>query len=417
MATKIKQARKISFTDKQCEQFEKLLVEVTSLPTATGCEQAVFRYLYDWAARRSWVTIKHDQWGNMVFSFKGARKVKPILITTHLDHPAFVVVDVEDDGKTVWADFRGGVLDDYFVDAAVRWWPRIAECSVNDVSRGKFKKHDSYLDLVDQSGSMKGKITELQPICEKDGRLYKRVKIHFTRKIKVKIGDVITWDLPASCIVRGKLHARVCDDLAATAASLCAFDRWYQRNKNQLNQASNVQLVFTRAEEVGFIGAIGACQSGLLTKDARIIALENSKSFVHDSPQGAGPIIRVGDRISTFNDELNAQIAAISQKMATKDEMFKYQRKLMAGGACEATAYQCFGYQSTCLCLPLVNYHNMNEDKQKIDREVIDLADYHNFIKLLVGICEYLDDLDAIGIKSLSAQLHKLFSERKNVLL
>ena len=33
----------------------------------------------------------------------------------------------------------------------------------------------------------------------------------------------------------------------------------------------------------------------------------------------------------------------------------------MPGGACEATAFSAYGYESTCLCLPLGNYHNMHD--------------------------------------------------------
>ena len=344
--------RKISFTNPQQKQFEKLLLELTSLPTAAGCEHAVFRYLYHWAAKRPWIAIKHDKWGNMLFRVKGQKQTRnrpPLFITSHLDHPAFVVQNVKDGGRLVRAAFRGGVHNTFFIETHVRWWPHAHEQSVQKLPRTPFNAKDSFSALMDAKQGLRGKIIDLNTDQSKTSHGDKETTIQFARKNNIKAGDIITWDLPASRIVRGKLHARVCDDLAATAASLAAFDRWYARNKKQLATAANVQLLFTRSEEIGFIGAIGACQSGLIPKPSRIIALENSKSFVHDSPQGAGPIIRVGDRISTFNHELNMRISEIAEQMTQKDQAFKYQRKLMPGGACEATAYQCFGYQATCL--------------------------------------------------------------------
>jgi hypothetical protein len=37
-----------------------------------------------------------------------------------------------------------------------------------------------------------------------------------------------------------------------------------------------------------------------------------------------------------------------------------------AGGTCEATAFSTYGYRSTCLCLPLGNYHNMIDIDQVV---------------------------------------------------
>jgi hypothetical protein len=58
----------------------------------------------------------------------------------------------------------------------------------------------------------------------------------------------------------------------------------------------------------------------------------------------------------------------------------------MAGGACEASVYCCFGYEATCVCLPLGNYHNMadlaavqagtNQSPPRVGREHIALADF-----------------------------------------
>src|SRR5690606_37731588 len=104
-------------------------------------------------------------------------------------------------------------------------------------------------------------------------------------------------------------------------------------------------------------------------RGSRLIALENSRAFP-DSPIHAGPIVRVGDRVSVFSPELTGAVAQVAQTIAggpatptasqKQSDMptWKWQRKLMAGGACEASVFCAMGYQATCVCLPLGNYHN-----------------------------------------------------------
>ena len=106
---------------------------------------------------------------------------------------------------------------------------------------------------------------------------------------------------------------------------------------------------------------IGAARAGFVPKGARLVCLENSRSFPHDSPIGAGPIVRVGDRLSVFTPELTNRIGDLAAAYAKENPAFRFQRKLMPGGACEATAFASFGIASTCVCLPLGNYHNMED--------------------------------------------------------
>ncbi|MFW5653312.1 MAG: hypothetical protein ACOC0P_04630, partial [Planctomycetota bacterium] len=183
-----------------------------------------------------------------------------------------------------------------------------------------------------------------------------------------------------------------------------------------LDGVGDVRVLLTRAEEVGFVGAILACESGLIPHNAKVIALENSRSFP-ESPIGGGPIIRVGDRISIFDHGLTYSITQIADALgqseaktqpgsgggwargpgfggSSADSGFRWQRKLMAGGACEATCFQAYGLESTCVCLPLGNYHNMgdidavlagtNTKPAKVGSEFISVSDYHDLVTLLI---------------------------------
>ena len=98
-----------------------------------------------------------------------------------------------------------------------------------------------------------------------------------------------------------------------------------------------------------------------MPRGSRVIALENSRSFP-DSPIGGGPIVRVGDRLSIFTPWLTNACAkraeelagapaqpTASQTAASAAGKMRWQRKLMAGGACEASVFCAYGYDATCL--------------------------------------------------------------------
>ena len=334
-------------------------------------------YLDAWLKARSRSLVwKRDGDGNLLITRKtqGRRRGGPkqLLITAHLDHPAFVVTSIGHDGRTIDAQFRGGVHDPYFENARVEFLDR------NDTA-------------------VRGRIVELRPADETCP--FKTVTVRLSRKHPaLVVGDVGRWAFPEPKITgRGAtrvLHTHACDDLAAAAAALCAFDRIRTRKG-----CEHVGLLFTVAEEVGFVGAIGAATNGFVSKNARLVCLENSRSFP-ESPIHGGPIVRVGDRLTVFSPDLTNDISALCTAHATAHPAFTWQRKLMPGGACEATAFAAFGFASTCLCLPLGNYHNMQDidgvqagsRPAKVGREFIGLDDYHGLIELLELVAARLDD-------------------------
>ena len=148
--------------------------------------------------------------------------------------------------------------------------------------------------------------------------------------------------------------------------------------------------------------------------------VECSKSYGTDSPLGGGPIVRVGDRTSTFDPDLTYRVSRVAADLARRDGRFKWQRKLMPGGTCEATAYQALGYTAACVCLPLGRYHNMNEGvstrdsaRGRVDAETIALSDFHGLIRLLVELERAMDAPD----QSLRSTLNALFDRRRTVLV
>jgi endoglucanase len=364
------------------KRHEQILIELTGLPTGAGLESRVIEWIESWAKRRKTVTLTRDAFGNLTIKRKGARSKKPIYFTAHLDHPAFAVTEILDHGKTIQAEFRGGVHDDYFKGTPV------------------------VLHLQDKE-PVPGKVVSLDR--KRSGQLMQLVTIELDRITPVLPGDLVTWALPKPKIVKRRLHTPACDDLAAVAAAICAYERLLKDTKSM----GDVRLLFTLAEEVGFIGAIGAAKAGSVPKDSTLVCLENSKSMA-ESPIGDGPIIRVGDRISIFDPELTARLVAVAEAVAKEDKQFKYQRKLMPGGACEATAFRAYGYLSSCICLPLGNYHNMDEAKKKIAPESISVDDYHQLVQLLVAVGRHLPATRAQ--QDLVKRLDGLFDRRRGLL-
>lgn len=379
-------------TTAQRRQHLSWLLDITPLPTVAGREDRVIDWIRSWVKARKDLAMRADRDGNLLITQKG-RKPKnppPMFITAHMDHPGFYVRKIIDD-RTLETEFRGGVLDPYFENAKV--WIFDAD----DVPH-------------------KGTIVELKT----KAKPFKRAIIRLTRRNEsIKPGDIGRWafrgrgDKPT--VVKGRLHTPACDDLAALAAALSALDV-LRRKKG----CKHVGLLLTRAEEVGFIGAIAACKHHAVPKSARLICLENSRSFA-DSPIGAGPIMRVGDRLSIFNPALTNDISRLLLEYEKKHPKFKWQRKLMTGGACEATAFCEYGYRSTCICLPLANYHNMadldevmaGERPAKVAAESISVEDYHGMVDMLVIIAT---QLDAGKVPPLKGRLDKLLNDHGFVL-
>lgn len=395
------------------------LLGVTQIPTAAGKEQRVIAWLDRWLAGRDGIEKRVDPHGNIELSLSDAPSTEhPIYFTAHLDHPAFVVEQIVSPTELILS-FRGGVMSDYFPDAAIR-------VHTNDnryASARVIEEHDP--DGKEWSE------TETRPF-----KMYRATTDGGSDEPHgASVGDIGTWVLPDAQIIDdefgGIIHTNACDDLAAVAAALCALDeiRIAQENGAEKN---DVRVLFTLAEEIGFVGAIGASRDGFMPKGSRIIALENSRAFP-DSPIHGGPIVRVGDRISVFSPELTGAVAKVAERIAggpatpkaseKQSDMpkWKWQRKLMAGGACEASVYCAFGYTSTCVCLPLGNYHNMaglaeaqagtHEGTPRVGREYVGIDDFHGMVDLLIGC-----GMDLPQSPGFIERVEKLWNERKFVI-
>lgn len=328
------------------------LMDLLALPTAPYNEGHVVDYLRRWAAARPAIRLTQDATGNLVLKLKrGTSRGAPLVLAAHMDHPGFEarrMVGL----RRLEASWLGWVHPDYFLKTRVRFY-----------SEGSW---------------IRGTVRSVKVGMVRGRRRVTTAQIDVAKPVPP--GAIGMWDLPDPVVRNGRLHARGCDDIAGVSAILEAFDALLVSRT-----AVNVIGLLTRAEEIGFAGAIAACRAGTLPKNARVVAVEIS-SELPGARMGDGPILRVGDSGEVFSPDLTAFCKLIAADLAKRDKQFKFQRKLMDGGMCESTVYYACGYNATGLCIALGNYHNMDTARKRIATEYIHLADYEGLVKWFVAL-------------------------------
>lgn len=363
----------------------QILRELCDLPTAPYCEQHVIAWLLAWAeSQRGAIRARRDEAGNVYLEYKAGRLAKgtpPLVIEAHMDHPGFIVQRQGRDGR-VGAEFRGGVRPSHFDGARAKFW-------VNDpVAVGT---------VAPVAANGRWVTTRVEKVRQIRGKRFLNVTLAPVKE-KLPKGTLGMWDLPDSQIGgtgrhKGQLFAaRVCDDIAGVAAIVCLLEALIAGHVE-----GHVIGLCSRAEEVGFAGVLAVCEQGWVPKKAAVIGLETSKAMPASGggAQGAGPIIRVGDRTGLFSPGLTYFLAQTAGHLADGDSAFKYQRKLMDGGTCNSTAFLAWGYDAAALCVALGNYHNMTvrgevgwgdgaKAGKGIGSETIHTGDFVGMVRLLV---------------------------------
>ncbi len=315
-----------------------------SLPTVPFLEDLTAGFCVDFAAERG-LDASRDAAGNVLVKSGTADGVPPLVLVAHLDHPGFVVTSV--DAGEVSLEFRGGV----------RPVGDIAGTPVDVFRPGQ----------VDRAGRARLTAAELRP----DGSLTSATAELLEGEAGT--GDLAMWGFPGWSIDEGRITVRVCDDLLGVAAILACLDRVPE-------PAVPVWGLFTRAEEDGLLGAFEAARLRTVPSNASVVSLECSKALP-EAPQGAGVIVRVGDRMSVFDNGLTEALRAAAERAGVS-----YRRKLMDGGVCEATVFSALGYRASGLAVPLGNYHNAADAGEGIAPETVLVDDWLAEVELLVSL-------------------------------
>jgi endoglucanase len=301
-----------------------VLRHIVSRPTAPFHEQAVAEAILGFLKELPHVAVRADKYGNLIARYErkgsqgshGGPPAPRVAFAAHMDHPGWVRIEGEPLGPV--AHLPGEKHPMQFLGGVP----------------------DAYL---------------ANP----------RVRAY---------GRFAMWDLAEFRLADGLIHARACDDLIGCAVIVAMFMELEESG------AEGACLgLFTRAEEVGFVGAMKLASSGMLPEDITIISLETS-SERPPAKIGDGPILRVGDRSSIFDSAATATLGQIAA-----EAHIPVQRCLMPGGTCEATAYQLHGFRSAALCVALGNYHNCGPEN-KIAPEYVSFADVQGLVRLCARI-------------------------------
>ncbi len=149
------------------------------------------------------------------------------------------------------------------------------------------------------------------------------------------------------------IYTKAADDLVGVYSIITLAMELY---KKKASKGHPFIGLITRAEEVGFIGAIGHFELGWFKQAKRpllAVSLETSRALP-GAEIGKGPIVRLGDRATVFDSGATQVFTQIAQKVLPG----KFQRRIMDGGSCEGTAATAYGLTTIAISVPLGNYHN-----------------------------------------------------------
>jgi len=327
------------------QDFRRRLEQVLACPTAPFHEARVHAAIREAVESSPRLRARADEHGNLEVVYGRGRP--KLLFACHTDHPA---LRARGDGT---AEIAGGLRPQALVGAGL-------------------------LTFDGERVATVGKVLE----SERPG-----ARVRLKGGASLRGGTPLVLDLPAFRIGK-RIRARAVDDLCAVAACLAMFDRLAAARWKGC-----VGALFTRAEEVGFAGAIGWTRTTRVPRSTTIVNLEMSPARPH-TPPGGGPILRVGDRITTFRQDVSLALDLVARDLLRKSGGFAYQRALMDGGACEATTFALAGFRAGALCLPLKNAHN-HALSGGIALEQVEAVDAENLLRWMVAFARRFERLDA----------------------
>ncbi|HJP27192.1 MAG TPA: M20/M25/M40 family metallo-hydrolase [Dehalococcoidia bacterium] len=317
----------------------EILSNLGGLPATSFWEDGPARYLVV-RAKEAGLVVTIDEWGNVLATKAGTNPKAPgIAFVAHTDHPGYEVVTQE--GQEITLNTRGGVglaagREGTKIEVIGRHGRRIKA-----IVTGAEPAATEFLQSREADGWLGTDTVYAKLNNDEDlGKLPKPV-----------VPDLIDFE-----IEDGMIRMRAADDLGGCAAILAALESIVDEPTE-----GSVYGLFTRAEEVGLVGARIAAENELLPKNTVIVSVETS-SVLPGAEIGEGVVIRTGDRAATFDYEAEAYLGEAAHRLKSANPNFKIQRQLMSAGGCEAAAFKAFGYSVTGTAFPLGAWHNRGEN-------------------------------------------------------
>jgi endoglucanase len=330
---------------------EDLLRTLLSQPTAPFREKHVIQALRH-TLSRGHVPFFEDRIGNVVVGVGSEKEYLQLLrsqshakepvrvFIAHMDHPGF--------HGSRWINTKEG-----HDELEVKW---------HGGSPTAFLKDAKTWLATSQGPWGEGRITQAQLL--ENGRAIQTARVRILKAVipshgaRPRAEEIYGgFSFRSPLWKEGDLYyTKAADDLVGVFAIVSlALDLFSKKGKNK--HAPMIGLL-TRAEEVGFIGAIGHFEAGYLQKAKRpilCVSLETSRTLP-GAELGKGPVVRLGDKYTVFD----AGALRVFTELALKSLPEKHQRRVMDGGSCEATAATVYGFPCIGISVPLGNYHNQN---------------------------------------------------------
>ena len=349
-----------------------ILKTLSTTPTVSYFERGIAA-LISKSANEFGLTTASDEYGNLFVHHPDTDlpHAKAAFVA-HMDHPGFEIVERLSDREYV-AVSHGGM-------APAAFKPGVKIEAVKSVSEQTPWER------------IPGVVTGADDIVDR-GRFASCTKIQVQTSAPLnQLPTPAVLDLPDFDLRDGMIFGRALYDLAGCAAILYALH-------STIDRPAPCVGIFTRAEEIGLVGARLIAESGIIPRDCMVVSVETSlKNEV--AKQGNGVVIRVGDIITTFDNE--AENLLLSGIRESSHEI-THQRALMSAGGCEASAFAAHGYRVTGTSLPLGAWHNREEDGS-IAPEYVAESDFNSGVMLLVAAIE---GIERTSIRSTSSSLTK----------
>lgn len=321
----------------------RILESIFSKPTAPFREGFVLSEIARFL-KSNRIPFHFDKAGNLIAGWNGkaaTRKKIRIGFMAHTDHPGF----------HVRKQIAPLLLEAFWLGGA----------PYKKLKNSTVRVHDP----KNLSWSARGKIVEVGEYNPRHGT---EIKILLDRKEKIPRNAYGAFDYPGFKRQGNRIITRAADDLAGCVIQLCALMDTYHHFPGR------AVAVFTRAEEIGYVGCLAAIKNKSLPH-VPFVSLEASKEL-EGARIGRGPVLRLGDYESLFDTSLSQALLKEARKLQ-KNKHFQFQRRIMDGGTCEATALNVLGFRASGISVPLGNYHNQRPDG-KPGPEIISLSDVEN---------------------------------------
>jgi endoglucanase len=323
-----------------------LLEEILSQPSSPFREGHVIRTLTE-VLTQGGVPWFRDPVGNLILGADSEKAYRKLLATpsseplrifiAHLDHPGFHGAKYlsPTELEFVW---HGGSPTQHLVGAPV--W-------IADRQGPYAEGHIKSVEMTKTGRAIAKGVIELPADDHREGSTPKAKDLFGGFRFRAPV-----WE------ENEIVYTKAADDLVGSyAITRLALDIWSKaaRKKSRGKTPPFIGLL-TRAEEVGYIGALGHLELGWLQKARReilCVSLETSRALP-GAEIGKGPVVRQGDRFGVFHPQASRAFALRAMK-ALPD---RHQKRVMDGGTCEATTTMVYGFPTVGISVPLGNYHN-----------------------------------------------------------